>query len=286
MIRFALAKLNKFFLALGKRGVFIFASLLLLGLGWGDYVTGFEVTFSFFYLIPISIVTWYVGIRSGYFMTISGVLMWLSTNLMAGETFTSEWIRFFNTAVRLVVFMLIASLIHELKTALQTERKIAHTDHLTGVFNSLEFHEQLAFEIQRASRLHYPISLAYIDLDNFKHVNDAHGHSAGDLHLKRVAQVISATIRKTDIFARLGGDEFALLLPNLDGEHARLVFQKVERAVQLGLAELQSPITLSAGVVTFMSAPENVDDMLRQADVLMYEAKNSGKAKAMYFVVE
>lgn len=286
MTRRAIVWLNRFFILLGKRGAFVFAGMLLLVLGWVDYLTGFEISFSFFYLIPISIVTWYIDIRSGYFMTISGVLMWLITNLMAGETFSNEWIRFYNAGVRLVVFMMIASLLHELKTALQMEHKIAHTDHLTGVFNSLEFHEQLAFEIKRASRMHYPISLAYIDLDNFKRVNDAHGHSAGDLHLKRVAQVISATIRKTDVFARLGGDEFVLLLPNMDSENARLVFQKIEQAVMQGLAELQSPITLSAGVVTFMSAPENVDDMLRKADALMYEAKNSGKAKAVYFVVK
>lgn len=286
MIRRTLAQLNYFFLALGKRRIFIFSALLLLVLGWGDYATGFEISFSFFYLIPISIVTWYIGIRSGYFMTMCGLLIWVVSNLLAGETYSSEWIRFFNTAVRLVVFMMIASLIHELRTALQKEHESARTDYLTGVFNSREFHEQLEIEIKRASRLHYPISLAYIDLDNFKRVNDAYGHSTGDVQLKRIAEIIGTTIRKTDIFARLGGDEFALLLPNLDSEHAKLVFQKVERAVLQGLAELNSPITLSAGVVTFKSTPKNVDDMLRKADALMYEAKNSGKAKAMYFVVE
>lgn len=286
MIRRTLAQLNYFFLALGKRRIFIFSALLLLVLGWGDYATGFEISFSFFYLIPISIVTWYIGIRSGYLMTMCGLLIWVVSNLLAGETYSSEWIRFFNTAVRLVVFMMIASLIHELRTALQKEHESARTDYLTGVFNSREFHEQLEIEIKRASRLHYPISLAYIDLDNFKRVNDAYGHSTGDVQLKRIAEIIGTTIRKTDIFARLGGDEFALLLPNLDSEHAKLVYQKVERAVLQGLAELNSPITLSAGVVTFKSTPKNVDDMLRKADALMYEAKNSGKAKAMYFVVE
>lgn len=286
MIRRAFAPFNHFFLALGRRRVFIFATVVLLALAWGDYVTGFEISFSFFYLIPISIATWYVGIRSGYFMTISGVVMWLITNFMAGETYSSEWIRFFNAAIRLAVFMMIAGLLNELRDALQKEHEIAHTDYLTGAFNSREFHEQLAFEIKRARRLQYPISLAYIDLDNFKRVNDAYGHSTGDIQLKRVAQIMSATIRKTDVFARLGGDEFALLLPNLDSEHAKLVFHKIEQAVLQGLAELHSPITLSAGVVTFKSTPDNVDDMLRKADALMYEAKHSGKARAMYFVVE
>ena len=286
MIRRALAQLNYFFLALGRRWTFIFSVLLLLVLGWGDYATGFEISFSFFYLIPISIVTWYIGIRSGYFMTASGVLLWVVSNLLAGDTYSSEWIRFFNTAVRLVVFMMIASLLNELRTALQTEHEIARIDYLTGAYNSREFHEQLRFEIKRASRLHYPISLAYIDLDNFKRVNDVYGHSVGDMHLKRIAEIIGTTIRKTDIFARLGGDEFALLLPNVGGEHAKQVFEKIERAVLQGLAELHSPITLSAGVVTFKSTPDNVNDMLRKADALMYEAKKSGKAKAMYFVVE
>jgi diguanylate cyclase (GGDEF)-like protein len=271
---------------LGKRGAFIFAGMLLLVLGWVDYLTGFEISFSFFYLIPISIATWYISIRSGYLMTLIGVLAWVFSNLMAGETYSSEWIRFFNTLVRLTVFMMIANLLHELKTALQKEHEIARTDYLTGVFNSREFHEQLAFEVKRADRLHYPISLAYIDLDNFKRVNDTYGHSAGDFQLKRVTQTITATIRETDLFARLGGDEFALLLPNVDRQQAELVFQKIENEVMKELAELQSPITLSAGVITFKQPPESVDEMIRKADALMYEAKISGKGKAMYFIVE
>jgi diguanylate cyclase (GGDEF)-like protein len=182
--------------------------------------------------------------------------------------------------------MMIANLLHELKTALQKEHEIARTDYLTGVFNSREFHEQLAFEVKRADRLHYPISLAYIDLDNFKRVNDTYGHSAGDFQLKRVTQTITATIRETDLFARLGGDEFALLLPNVDRQQAELVFQKIENEVMKELAELQSPITLSAGVITFKQPPESVDEMIRKADALMYEAKISGKGKAMYFIVE
>ena len=286
MLRRLFAPFNKFFLSIGSRRVFVLASFLLLVLGWCDYATGFEIAFSFFYLIPISIATWYIGIRSGYLMTVVGLLLWVVSNRLAGEMYSSEWIRFFNTAVRLVVFMMIANLLHELKIALQAEHKIAHTDHLTGAYNSRELDEQLTFEIQRASRQHYPISLAYIDLDNFKRVNDTYGHSAGDLQLKRIAQTLSDTIRKTDILARLGGDEFVLLLPNVDSEDAKLVFQKVERAVLQELADLHSPITLSAGVITFKKIPASADEMLRQADALMYEAKNSGKAKAIYFVVE
>lgn len=286
MTRRTFASLNSFFFLLGKRGVFIFAGMLLLLLGWVDYATGFEISFSFFYLIPISIATWYIGIRSGYLMTLIGVLTWVFSNQLAGESYSSEWIRFFNTAVRLTVFMMIANLLHELKTALQKEHDLARTDHLTGVFNSREFYEQLAFEIKRADRLHYPISLVYIDLDNFKRVNDTYGHSIGDIQLKRFAQTVTATIRKTDLFARLGGDEFALLLPNVERQQAELVFKKVENEVMKGLAELQSPITLSAGVITFKRAPESVDEMIHKADALMYEAKTSGKGKAMYFIVE
>ncbi|MBL8062216.1 MAG: GGDEF domain-containing protein [Anaerolineales bacterium] len=278
-------RLNHFFLRLGKGGVFSFSILLVVLLGWLDYITGFEVSFSYFYLLPISLVTWYVGIRSGLFITGLGVLSWLGSNWLAGEVYTSEWIRYFNAGVRLAVFSMIASLFYQLKTAIESERALARTDYLTGVFNRREFTEQLELEIKRANRFAYPVSLAYIDLDNFKQVNDVYGHSVGDEHLKLIAASVSVIIRKTDLFARLGGDEFGLFLPNVDQRGAKITLEKIERAVLHELRRLNSPVTLSAGVITFNCPPKSVDLMLKEADALMYNAKQAGKKKILYIEI-
>ncbi|WKZ40285.1 MAG: GGDEF domain-containing protein [Anaerolineales bacterium] len=271
---------------LSTTGVYAIAFLLIVLIGWLDYSAGSEIAFSFLYLLPISFVTWYASLRGGYFVIAASLAVWLVTTRLTGEYYHSEWTRYFDLGSRLAVNLLIAFLLNELKLALQLEREMSRRDPLTGIFNSREFRAQLGQELQRADRLSYPISLMYIDLDNFKQVNDTHGHSAGDEQLKRIAQVIGGIIRKTDLFARLGGDEFALFLPNVDRVNVKCVVKKVEEAVSREMNALASPVTLSIGVVTFHSPPLSVDDLLNKADALMYQAKTAGKQHAMYFVVE
>lgn len=264
-------------------GTFALTCLLMVTvLGWLDYATGFEISFSFFYLLPILLAAWYIGLRYSILITTLSLLTWLFTNLIAGETFSNEYIRYFNFGVRLIVFFLVALLLRELKHALRYERRLARTDHLTGIFNRREFHEQLEYEIKRAARLNYPITFAYIDLDNFKQLNDKQGHAAGDEQLKLIALSISKTIRKTDLFARLGGDEFGLFLPNVDQTAARMVIAKVENAVTAQMQNLHSPITLSMGVVTFHMPPASSKELILKADALMYEAKQKGKGQVVY----
>ncbi|MCL4273002.1 MAG: GGDEF domain-containing protein [Anaerolineales bacterium] len=271
---------------LSTTGVYAIAFLLIVLIGWLDYSAGSEIAFSFLYLLPISFVTWYASLRGGYFVIAASLAVWLVTTRLTGEYYHSEWTRYFDLGSRLAVNLLIAFLLNELKLALQLEREMSRRDPLTGIFNSREFRAQLGQELQRADRLSYPISLMYIDLDNFKQVNDTRGHSAGDEQLKRIAQVIGGIIRKTDLFARLGGDEFALFLPNVDRASVKYVVNKVEEAVSREMTALASPVTLSIGVVTFHSPPLSVDDLLNKADALMYRAKTAGKQRAMYFVVE
>lgn len=262
-------------------------AILLVGLlGWLDFTTGFEISFSFFYLVPITISIWYIGLRSGIAMTFLGVLTWLLSNWLAGEPYSNEWIRFYNAGVRLAVFSWIAYLLYELKLALHTERTLARTDFLTGIFNRREFIEQLKYEIERAKRFAYPVSLAYIDLDDFKSVNDKLGHNAGDDQLRLISQTISSVIRRTDLFARLGGDEFGLFLPDVDQVNVKLVLEKINKAVIDAMSFLNSPVTLSVGVITFNTPPESVDKMLNMADALMYQAKKTGKKNILYFEIE
>lgn len=282
MLRRYFVRLNDLILRLGRGRIYVFVFALLIFIGMLDFWVGYEISLNFFYLIPLAIATWYLGKRAGYLTALFGILIWDIANRASGMSLSNELIRYWNMGIRLASYFVFVLLLNELRSAIQHERALARIDHLTGVFNRLEFMECLGSEIPRANRMRYPVSLAYIDLDNFKKVNDEQGHAMGDRHLRLIAETISSNIRKTDLFARLGGDEFALFLPNVDQVSTRVVLEKVESAVMRALREIQSPVTMSIGVTTFNSPPASVDDMIRKADAAMYQAKIMGKRQIIY----
>ncbi len=285
-MRILLARAHTFLSRLDPRVTLVMAFLMVALFGYVDYLTGFEVSFSFFYLIPIAIAAWYVNARAGLAVIAVSITAWVVSNWLAGETYSHEIIRYFNALTRLAVFVLVNELLHELKLVVSHERKESRTDHLTGISNSREFYDLATHELERARRYRHPFTVAYFDLDNFKQINDTLGHSEGDRLLKNIAQTVDGIIRKTDMFARLGGDEFAILFPNTDQPGARSAMSKIEIALGKSMQDMLPPVTLSIGVVTFRSVPVTVDRMLRQADRAMYEAKGGGKGQSFYTVVE
>jgi len=281
-MRRLLTEFHLIFLKLNRNTVFAIVLVLVALLGYLDYATGFEITFSFFYLIPISISAWYIDQKIAQIITAISITTWMVSNWLAGEIYSQEIIRYWNASVRFIVFYFISYLVSEFKLVLQQERRLSRTDYLTGISNSREFYNQAELEIKRADRYKHPLSAVYIDLDFFKKVNDEKGHREGDKLLKTITQLISSNLRKTDVFARLGGDEFGLLLPNTDQRSARTVLQKVEMKVMRELKDIHSPVSLSAGVITFLSAPKTVDELIHKADALMYQAKSQGKNQVVY----
>ena len=171
-----------------------------------------------------------------------------------------------------------------LQNALAREKHIARTDNLTGLANRKHFFETAEQEIQRARRYGQPFSTAYIDIDNFKDVNDLYGHAAGDALLRRVGGIIMGNIRAVDFAARLGGDEFAIMLPQADAGSARTVLSKLQRLLMETMKKERWPVTFSLGVVSFLKAPETVDEMIQRADKLMYSVKAEGKNAIKYDV--
>ena len=276
-MRPVMQKAHSFFLTQSKASILAIVLFIIVIFGCLDYLTGFEVTFSFFYLIPITIATWYVGKNSGYIITFLSMAIWIISNFVAGEKYSQEIIRYWNASIRLVVFIFIIRLLEEFKRALNHERLLSHTDHLTGVPNSREFYFQANAEILRATRFKLPITVAYIDVDSFKQINDQHGHSEGDCILQAIANALLCSVRQTDTVARLGGDEFAILLPNTDQSGTISVMNKVQNKLAQEMAKTKSNATFSIGVVTFFIPPASVDELLQKADRIMYEVKSKGK---------
>ncbi|WP_051036080.1 GGDEF domain-containing protein [Stanieria cyanosphaera] len=139
-------------------------------------------------------------------------ISWFIADLHA-NVYDYFWLPYWNASVRLGFFLITASLLAALKQAYEEQQKLARTDFLTELINRNFFLELLQLESLRSLRYQRPFTLAYLDIDDFKLINDRYGHHHGDKLLKIITQTIKKEIRATDIFARLVGDEFALLLP-------------------------------------------------------------------------
>ena len=245
-------------------------------------MTGYELAFSLFYLLPISIVTWLAGRRLGIVMSLVSAVVWLVSDVTAGHSYLYPFIYAWNTLMRLGFFVVVVFLLSALKSALEREKEIANKDYLTGAVNSRFFYNLLQMEINRSQRYKNPFTLAYIDLDNFKIVNDKLGHTAGDQVLLFVVNQIKNNLRKTDVVARLGGDELALLLPETKQESAQVVLSKIQRHILTGMQQNNWPVTLSIGVLTCIEAPHSTDEAIRIVDDLMYSVKRSSKNGIKY----
>jgi diguanylate cyclase (GGDEF)-like protein len=182
------------------------------------------------------------------------------------------------------VFLVVALTLGRLKRSLLHEKELARTDALTGIANRRAFFEIAGNELSRMNRYKRPFTIAYLDLDDFKLVNDRLGHEAGDDLLRFVSIAIRSTIRSSDLIARVGGDEFAILLPETNEEQARSVIEKINVSLHETLKTHDLTTTYSIGVVTYVRPPATVDDMLKKADHMMYAAKREGKNGTRYLV--
>jgi diguanylate cyclase (GGDEF)-like protein len=251
------------------------ATLAIVGMI--DYLTGYQISFSVFYLLPVGFAAWYGSRRTGYVFAIASSLTWYIAEIEAGYPYEHAAIPVWNALVRLAFFVIIASLLSVLKRRLLAEKVLARTDPLTGLVNGRMFREQLDHDIALSSRLGAALTVAYIDLDDFKLVNDTHGHAAGDALLMNLGQAMIGQTRRSDTAARLGGDEFALILPDTDFAAARSDMEKLARRLDTSTEDRKQGVTFSIGAVVIDVPGAGAAEVIAAADRLMYLAKNGGK---------
>jgi len=273
----AIAALEK----LGQPFWIIGGLTLLCGVGILDYWTGYELSFSLFYLLPIALLTWFTSDKLGIIAAFASAGVWLAADILAGASYSRPAIYFWNTAIRLGFFLLTVFFL-KLGKALEREKDLARTDYVTGAVNSRFFHTLAQRETDRSARYRYPFTIAYIDLDNFKTINDRLGHTTGDKVLSAVANTIQRNLRKTDVVARVGGDEFSILLPEVGLEAAQVVISKMHRGLLEEMRKNGWSVTFSIGVSTFTGAPRPVDEVISMADKAMCSVKNDGKNNIGY----
>jgi diguanylate cyclase (GGDEF)-like protein len=264
----------------------VFLGLLLIGvIAVVDYSLGPRLSLAIFYLIPIAIGAWWGGFAFGILFSLISTVVWHALNLRH-DPGTELHVCLWNDVVRFGFFVITSSLLARVRLAVLREQTLARTDPLTGAANGRTFYEQTHRELCRSSRTLRPFTLAYLDLDHFKEVNDRSGHLAGDEVLKRVARTMHENLRSIDLLARLGGDEFALLLPETDAAGAIATLTRLRELLLHDAARHGWPISYSIGAATFLKAPGDVHLMIQHVDALMYRVKRSGKNRIEHEVVQ
>ncbi|TBO30341.1 GGDEF domain-containing protein [Aquabacterium lacunae] len=172
----------------------------------------------------------------------------------------------------------IAAQAQRLQDTLGQVQALATTDMLTGLLNRRQIEQVMADEMARAARAGTPLSVAVLDLDHFKRINDLYGHRMGDEVLRRFAGLIKAELRALDHSARWGGEEFLVLMPHVEGDQALVALERIRQKLsELPMSEHESlRVTLSAGLAVWQVG-ESLEQVIERADLALYEAKHAGR---------
>jgi diguanylate cyclase (GGDEF)-like protein len=258
--------------------VAVTGAVLALLIAVADYLAGREMSFLIFYVLPIAAVGWRTGRSPALVVASAASVAWLVSHaigLDGGDVPLLLW----NWLNRTFIF-LVAAVFSDL---LSRQMVLAQTDPLTSLPNRRALLHRLKATIYRGAGARTSISLAYIDLDNFKAINDRFGHGAGDTVLQRIAETIRVTIRASDLPARVGGDEFVVIFWRLPKEDAlRIARRLVRRITELGEEYKGANLGASIGVASFERLPDRPEAMLEEADRALREAKVAGKGQVVW----
>lgn len=179
-----------------------------------------------------------------------------------------------------LVAYLAALLVGEKNAAKRKAARLAQIDELTGLWNMRMFNRLAEKELKRSSRYRRPFSIAMIDADNLKSVNDTYGHWAGGLFIQHLANCLRKHMRESDVLARYGGDEFVVLFPETDSGEAREALDRLRETIRSSPLQIEGSaisITVCIGVATYPEHGDDVQKVLRKADAAMYRGKETGK---------
>jgi len=230
-----------------------------------------------FFLVPVAAIAWLARTRVwGYAAAViaAALTVWAA---MEGVTDAPTAAALVSAGFRLAFYVAVVWLVGQARELIRAHAEEARVDALTGTANARAFREAAELEIERDRRSPRPLSVLYLDVDDFKQVNDSFGHTAGDRLLRSVGHVMTCSVRSTDLVARIGGDEFMVLMPETDRSAAARVASRMRE--DLGRVELPGarPLRCSIGVATLVTPPADVDELIHDADELMYTAKQRGK---------
>ena len=252
------------------------ALVAVAGFAMLDYISGPDVGFGVFYALIVMGATFHAGWVAGAITAILSSGVGLSARLFYASGDVTVAAALWNLGNELAVFASLVVVLHHGRHLLDKLASQSRMDLLTGALNTRGVLESFERERARAIRHASPLTLAFIDLDGMKRVNDELGHGEGDEMLRTLASSVLSSIRESDVFGRVGGDEFALILPDTDEQDAVKAIQRLRSVVNRRTHDRGPYISVSVGVVTFRRDPPAAVDALRAADALMYVAKRAG----------
>ncbi len=242
-----------------------------------DYMTGIEIRIYPLYFMPLMLAAWRLPRNITITYALSAAVIWALVMYISGREYSTGIFWLINFITQGSAFLLVSILVNKLHAVIEKERILSRTDLLTGLPNRRHFFEKSRHVVAQCRRSMRPVTLGYIDLDNFKRANDMLGHEHGDELLQTVADTFRHCLRSGDICARMGGDEFVVLLPETDVEHAGPILERIREELADNKEFSRSGVTASIGAITYISAPQVVDDMIAGADEMMYRVKGGSK---------
>jgi diguanylate cyclase (GGDEF)-like protein len=254
--------------------------LLTLLVYWANALTPPAARLGILYTVPVLLVTWTEGLAWGIVFAVSTTVFREAIAWVQMPADTPMLWRVMNGLAYLAVLGIAMAGLQTLRRSQAQLARLVTLDSLTNVLNARAFADRLGQELDRNRRYPRPLTLMYMDLDNFKVINDTHGHQTGDAVLRLVADAMRSSVRQADVVGRLGGDEFAVLMPETDAPLADAAAKRL--VVGLRTVFKGTPtVTASIGVVSCTATEASTDDLLRRADQAMYDAKKSGKDRVV-----
>jgi diguanylate cyclase (GGDEF)-like protein len=246
-------------------------------IGYLHYIAGPLFEFHLFFFIPIIIASWFTSQFFSYLILLLVIVSWTIGDYLIVKGTVNLMSFAFNALMHALIIIYLNYLLGYIRQLLIKESQLAREDSLTKIPNRRGFYEYGETAFSTADRHQLPIASIFIDLDDFKSINDTYGHKTGDQLLYETAQVIKDSIRKTDVAGRLGGDEFCIILLNVDSKQAKDFSESLRNKLNEKMQQQGWKTTFSMGIVSYGSAPKNFHHVIQRADNLMYQVKRNGR---------
>jgi len=264
------------------QGLLTFALLLLVFIF--DLAAPLGVAAATPYGIVLLSTLWIKNNKITYVIAILSILLTVAGYYLSPDPVSSINTVLINRFLAIVIIISSTFLVIQRKNASYKIKKLAFlssTDHLTQVRNRFAFDRKLHSETTRSKRYKRHLSLAILDIDNFKNVNDTYGHDQGDFTIKKVCNQIIASIRQSDILYRVGGDEFAIIFIETNIKDAEIIGNKICKRIMRTVTVGEDKVTLSIGISSFNFDDDNDNDdeesLFKRADDALYSSKNNGR---------
>lgn len=271
-----------------NKTIFAFSILFFLmipAVGMVDYLTGPAITFALVYLIPVAAIAWLnVRLTTTVLASILTAVTWIIVDHFSDRFSLNIVVYSWNFFSRLSILLIVSIALSFLKQSLLDAHNLLRRDPLTNALNIRGFKELAEREIYRSTRSGNALTIAFLDVDDFKAINDTFGHNAGDMLLAAIVETLILNLRQSDLVGRVGGDEFVILFPDTGQDVAKATAAKIRMILMENTAKLNFPVTFSMGVLTCIQPSMSLDAMIGMVDKLMYSVKTSSKNNIVFSV--